>query len=92
MTRWAMLRIADLKYWSDYGVTGGEKMEIPQTRRGPRTGNESDGWVDSETASHWDPPGHEKMSHVLMDFVSPYTRSARSDEDFRKLVAKGAFV
>jgi hypothetical protein len=29
------------------------------------------------------------MSHVLLDFVAPYMRSARSDEDFRKLVALG---
>jgi len=47
------------------------------------------GLVDSETAIHWDSPEHEKMSKVLLDFVAPYTASARSDEDFKKLVVLG---
>jgi hypothetical protein len=47
------------------------------------------GLVDSEAAIHWDLPEHEKMSKVLLDFVAPYTASARSHEEIQKLVVLG---
>jgi hypothetical protein len=67
-----------------YGISEKEEQTRPEERsRGPGSGGRSS--PPPEVAIIQSPPGYEKMSEVIAEFVHPYLEEAGSEQELRNL-------